>query len=255
MTDTPAPAGLASLNGLPPVIFVTGTDTGVGKTITTAALATALPGTVSVYKPTQTGVADGEPGDMDEVRRLSGVAAVSEGIRLLEPMAPVAAAGRQSAALPPLADHVRHIEQLATGSDHVLVEGAGGLLVELDDEGRTLADLAARVRNSGVGNAHEQISVSRGFGGGGSGVVVVCRSGLGTLNHTLLTLEALRTRSLAAAGLVIGSWPAEPSAVEEDNLRYLQNLDVPFLGAIPQDAAALHPARFQAGAREWFRLR
>lgn len=235
MTEAPALASLGSLTGLPPVIFVTGTDTGVGKTITTAALATALPGTVSVYKPAQTGVGDGEPGDMDEVRRLSGVAGVSEGIRLLEPMAPVAAAARQDAALPHFADHVRHIEQLAAGSDHVLVEGAGGLLVELDGEGRNLADLAALVDNFGV--------------------VVVCRSGLGTLNHTLLTLEAIKARNLTAAGLVIGSWPMEPSAVEADNLRYLQNLDVPFLGAIPQDAAGLHPTGFQAGAREWLRVR
>ncbi|WP_346768833.1 dethiobiotin synthase [Crystallibacter degradans] len=239
MTEAPTPSSQASLTGLPQVIFVTGTDTGVGKTITTAALATALPGTVSVYKPAQTGVGDGEPGDADEVRRLSGAARVTEGIRLLEPMAPVAAAARQGAALPSLANHVRHIEQLAAESDHVLVEGAGGLLVELDGEGRTLADLAAAMGNSDVG---------------GAGVVVVCRSGLGTLNHTLLTLEALETRNLAAAGLVIGSWPVEPSAVEEDNLRYLQSVDVPFLGAIPQDAAGLHPAKFQADARDWFRL-
>jgi len=235
VTEVPAAASPTGFAGLPPVIFVTGTDTGVGKTITTAALATALPGTVSVYKPAQTGVGDGEPGDADEVHRLSGVATASEGIRLLEPMAPVAAAARQDAALPPLADHVRHIKQLAAVSDHVLVEGAGGLLVELDGEGRTLADLAARVGNSGV--------------------VVVCRSGLGTLNHTLLTLEAIKARNLTAAGLVIGSWPRKPNAVEEDNLRYLQNLDAPFLGAIPQDSAALDPARFQAGAGDWFRLR
>jgi dethiobiotin synthetase len=255
VTKAPDWTSPASLTGLPPVIFVTGTDTGVGKTITTAALATALPGTVSVYKPAQTGVADGEPGDMDEVRRLSGMAGVSEGIRLLEPMAPVAAAARQDAALPFLADHVRHIEQLAAASDHVLVEGAGGLLVELDGEGRTLADLAARVENSGFGSANASSAASRSSGGCCAGVVVVCRSGLGTLNHTLLTLEAIKARNLTVAGLVMGSWPTEPSAVEEDNLRYLQNLDVPFLGAIPQDAAALHPAGFQTGAREWLRLR
>ncbi|MCW2134955.1 dethiobiotin synthase [Arthrobacter sp. VKM Ac-2550] len=250
MTKASDLTGSSGLSGLPQVIFVTGTDTGVGKTITTAALATALSGTVSVYKPAQTGVGDGEPADMDEVRRLSGVAKVSEGIRLLEPMAPVAAAARQGAALPSLPEHVRHIEQLAAGSDHVLVEGAGGLLVELDGGGSTLADLAAVVGNSDGGGAGHPSS-----GGCSSGVVVVCRSGLGTLNHTLLTLEALETRNLTAAGLVIGSWPAEPNLVEEDNLRFLQNLDVPFLGAIPQDAAALHPAGFQAGAREWLRLR
>ncbi|HEX2247369.1 MAG TPA: dethiobiotin synthase [Arthrobacter sp.] len=247
MTASPGLSKYPVLTGLPQVIFITGTDTGVGKTITTAALATAVPGTVSVYKPAQTGVANGEPGDADEVRRLSGVAGVSEGIRLLEPMAPVAAAARQGAALPSLGDHLRHIQRLAARSDHVLVEGAGGILVELDGDGRTLADLAAQMGNSRVGSSRDHS-----FGGGSSGVVVVCRSGLGTLNHTLLTLEALSSRNLAAAGLVIGSWPAEPSAVEQDNLRYLQNLDVPFLGTIPQGAGDLSPTRFQAAAGEWF---
>lgn len=209
---------------LPRIIFVTGTDTGVGKTRTTAALASVLSGhpegPVAVYKPAQTGVAPGEPGDIDEVRELSGVDRVSEGVRLLHPMAPHAAALREGAVLPRLDDHVRHIRTEAETAAHVLVEGAGGLLVELDDEGHTLADLAAQFPDN-------------------SATIVVARSGLGTLNHTLLTLEALRARKLRVAGLVIGCWPSDPDPVEADNLKFFYGLNTPLLGAVPEGTSLL----------------
>jgi len=232
---------------LPPLLFVTGTDTGVGKTITTAALAallsrpgpdgTGTPGAggregVAVYKPTQTGVLGGEPGDVDEVRRLAGVPEVFEGVRLKAPMAPPPAAALEGAALPSLAEHVARVKGLLRAHRHVLVEGAGGLLVELDGAGHTLADLA--------GAFPEQ-----------AGTVVVCRSGLGTLNHTQLTLEALGRRGLNVAGLVIGSWPEAPDEVELSNLKHLRGLPAPFLGAVPAGAPALPPAEFAAGAARW----
>jgi dethiobiotin synthase len=169
---------------------------------------------------------------VDEVQRLAGVRAVFEGIRLRAPMAPPPAAAREGAALPALADHTARINTLLHRYDHVLVEGAGGLLVELDDAGRTLADLAAAFP-------------------GRAGVVLVCRSGLGTLNHTLLTLEALDRRGLDVAGLVIGSWPAEPDEVELSNLAHLRRLDVPFLGKVPAGASALPREEFTAAARDW----
>ncbi|GAA3695633.1 dethiobiotin synthase [Arthrobacter ginkgonis] len=236
-------------SALPPLLFVTGTDTGVGKTITTAALAALLSrsgphgpgdsgpheptaGAVAVYKPTQTGVLGDEPGDMDEVRRLAGVPEVFEGVRLKAPMAPPPAAALEGAALPPLAEHVARIEGLARDHRHVLVEGAGGLLVELDGAGHTLADLAAAFPER-------------------AGTVVVCRSGLGTLNHTQLTLEALGRRGLHVAGLVIGSWPEDPDQVELSNREHLRGLPVPFLGAVPAGASALAPAEFAAGAAGW----
>lgn len=230
------------LASLPPLLFVTGTDTGVGKTMTTAALAAVLsrpgpeggrsPRTAAVYKPTQTGVIGHEPGDMDEVRHLAGIPAVFEGIRLKAPMAPPPAAALEGAVLPTLAEHRARIEELARDYDQVIVEGAGGLLVELDAGGHTLADLAAAFPER-------------------SGTVLVCRSGLGTLNHTQLTLEALDRRGLAVAGLVIGSWPAEPDEVELSNLEYLRGLGVPFLGLLPAGASSLPPAGFVAGARGW----
>ncbi|PYI38143.1 dethiobiotin synthase [Arthrobacter psychrolactophilus] len=219
---------------LPAVVLVTGTDTDVGKTLTTAALAAALQAdgaSVAVYKPVQTGVAAGDGGDMGEVRRLAGTRDCLEGARLALPMAPVAAAFRESTTLPALAVHVATVQSLAAGHDHVLVEGAGGLLVELDHDGNTIADLALALPDSAV--------------------VVVCRSGLGTLNHTLLTLEALGARGLNAAGLVIGAWPHEPGAVELDNEEFLSRLAVPLLGCLPEQASLLPGQHFLASAPEW----
>ncbi|WP_125613272.1 dethiobiotin synthase [Specibacter cremeus] len=219
---------------LPAVTFITGTDTDVGKTVTTAALAAVLSAggsRVAVYKPAQTGVGPADPGDMGEVRRLAGVTSVHEGVRLREPMAPAAAATAERAALPPLAWHVARIRALAAAHDTVLVEGAGGLLVALDGAGHTIADLAAHFPDAAT--------------------VVVCRSALGTLNHTLLTLEALRTRGLRVGGVVVGAWPARPSAVERSNLAHFNSLDVPVLGRLPEHAARLPPGDFRHRSRSW----
>ena len=221
----------------PGIIFVTGTDTDVGKTVATAALAVALAAagaTVAVYKPTQTGVPSGGRGDMDEVARLSGNAGVHEGIRLSDPMAPAAAALRERRRLPSLQAHVEKILDLAANHDHVLVEGAGGLLVELDGAGNTLANLAAAVEH------HETTSV-----------VLVCRSSLGTLNHTQLTLEALHCRGLPTPKLLIGSWPAAPSDIDLSNRQCLESMASDFIGALPEGAAALSPAIFRRMAIDW----
>ena len=194
------------------VLVITGTDTGVGKTIATAALAVARPDS-AVYKPVQAGTEDGE-GDIDVVRRLTGHTAVHEGIRLPHPMAPVAAVARAGVRLPPLRHHVDAVRHLHAQHDDVLVEGAGGLLVELDHDGHTLADLALALA---------------------APVVVVCRSGLGTLNHTALTIEALTRRGITVAGLVIGSWPHRPTEIDVSNRARLEQL-APLLGALPAGA-------------------
>lgn len=222
------------MHALPTVVLVTGTDTDVGKTITTAALAAALSThgrTVAVYKPTQAGSVDGE-GDIDVVRRLSGLGDVHEGVRLLHPMAPVAAAARAHVTLPSLHDHAATIEQLAATHDHVLVEGAGGLLVSLDEDGHTVADITTAVAPA-------------------CAAVVVSRSTLGTLNHTELTLEALDRRGIPIAGVLIGSWPQQPTEIDISNRRYLVEHRVPLLGAIPAGAGNLSPAEFRASAAGW----
>ncbi|KAA9373585.1 MULTISPECIES: dethiobiotin synthase [Microbispora] len=214
------------------VLVVTGTDTGVGKTVVTAALAAlavARGATAAVVKPAQTGVAAGEAGDLDEVIRLSGVTSTFEMARYPDPLSPAAAA--RVSGLPPLslAAAAARIGELAESHRLVLVEGAGGLLVRYDEEGGTLADLARRLHAS---------------------VLVVARAGLGTLNHTALTLEAMAGRGLDLAGVVIGSWPAAPGLADRSNVADLEMLAArPLSGALPEGAGSLGPEAFARVAR------
>ena len=217
---------------LPRVVVVTGTDTDVGKTVVTAALVATLRAAglgVAAYKPTQTGVAPGEPGDMAEVARLTG-ASTREGVRLRAPMAPRPAGALERTTLPTLEEHVSVVRELGRAHDHVVVEGAGGLLVELTDTGETLADLARVL---------------------GGGAVLVARSALGTLNHTMLTREALSRRGIGQLGVVIGGWPDEPTVIETTNRDYLAALPERLLGAVPWGAPALPPEAFRASAPAW----
>jgi len=223
----------------PALVLVTGTGTGVGKTVATAALA-ACAGragrSVAVVKPVQTGVPDGLPGDAAEVARLTGLplGAVREHLRLPEPLAPQAAAARAGVRLPPLAEHAQRVRELAGDRDLVLVEGAGGLLVRLDSGGATLADLGRMLR-----------PLLR-------GVVVVVAAGLGALNHSELTVEALAARDLPVLGLVIGSWPADPGPAELGNLADLPRLcGVPLLGILPEGAGARDARAFTGSAPSW----
>ena len=219
------------------VLFVTGTDTGVGKTVVTAALAVARAaagGSPYVIKPAQTGVGADEPGDLEEVRRLAPGVPGHEGVRLREPLAPDTAARLEGVDLPGLA--ATRDAVVAAADDHdVLVEGAGGILVSLGNHWNLL-DLAQSVVHAGVA----------------AGFVVVARPGLGTLNHTALTVQAIQQRSLWVHGIVIGAWPAEPDLAAEQNL-----LDLPILtglsvlGRIPDGAGALAPDEFAAGVPEW----
>ncbi|MFD7495389.1 dethiobiotin synthase [Streptomyces sp. NPDC059832] len=215
------------------VLVVTGTGTEIGKTVVTAAVAAACPDRrVAVLKPAQTGLAPGEPGDAAEVARLAGghVTAV-ELARFPEPLAPATAARR--AGLPPVRPYeiADAAQKLATEHDLVLIEGAGGLLVRFDDEGSTLAD-AARLLAAPV--------------------LVVTPAGLGTLNTTALTSEALRSRGLECLGVVVGSMPAEPDLAARCNLADLPVVaGAPLLGAVPAGAGSLDPADFRVRARSW----
>lgn len=181
--------------------------------------------TVAVVKPAQTGVADGEPGDLTEVRRLAGAVHTAELARYPHPLSPEAAA--RAAGLPPLGHGraVTAIRALAASHDTVVVEGAGGLLVRYAPDGWTLADLASALHVP---------------------VVLVTGAALGTLNHTALTLEALGSRGLTLAGLVIGSWPAQPGITERNNLLDLETLlGGPLSGALPAGAGRLDGASFR----------
>jgi dethiobiotin synthetase len=209
------------------ILVVSGTGTGVGKTVVTAALAAlgrARGETVAVVKPAQTGARPGDAGDLDEVRRLAGVTDLHELARFPDPLSPEAAALAAGAAPADLRRAADYIGALAATRDRVLVEGAGGLLVRYDPAGRTIADLASML---------------------GAPVLVVTAAGLGTLNHTALTLEALATRGLATAGVVIGSWPAQPGLAERSNLVDLAGV---LTGSMPAGAGQLSRADFRTVA-------
>ncbi len=211
------------------ILVVTGTGTGVGKTVVTAAVAALAPGRVAVLKPAQTGVGPGEPGDLAAVARLVPGVTTRELAHYPEPLAPATAARRSGRpAVPPEAVVTAALE-LAADHDLVLVEGAGGLLVRFDDEGGTLADVAAKLA---------------------APVLVVAAAGLGTLNHTELTVAELRRRGLTCRGVVVGAWPAEPDLAARCNLVDLPAVTgVPLLGAVPDGAGGLDPAAFARRAR------
>ncbi|MYS10703.1 AAA family ATPase, partial [Streptomyces sp. SID6041] len=100
-----------------------------------------------------------------------------------------------------------------------------------DEDGGTLADAAALL---------------------GAPVLTVVPAGLGTLNSTALTAEALRARGIAQLGVVIGSWPDAPDLAMRCNLADLpREADAPLLGAVPEGSGALDPADFRAAAADW----
>jgi dethiobiotin synthetase len=221
------------------ILLITGTGTGVGKTVVTAAiaaLARAARRNVAVVKLAQTGVHDG-PGsdtpDLETITRLSGVTDTHELARFPDPLSPEAAA--RVSGLPPV-DFTRAravVASLAAARDLVLVEGAGGLLVRYDAEGATIADLATVLNGQGLA----------------APALVVTGAGLGTLNHTALTIEALRARKVAEAGIVVGSWPRDPGLAERENLADLEVVaGAPLAGALPAGAGALDRQAFLAVA-------
>ena len=210
-------------------VFVTGTDTGVGKTIVTAALARRLSDAgvkTVIFKPFQTGAADGDD-DAGLSGQLSGVDAVND-VVLAEPLAPSVAAERAGMTID--VDAVRRrFEKLQGDYEAVIVEGAGGLLVPIVD-GYTMADFACELRLP---------------------VVVVARPALGTLNHTALTIEVAQARGLEIEGIVVSGFPALPTVAEETNLIELEKLTgINVVAVIPQ-LERIEPSAFDDVER-WF---
>ncbi len=206
--------------------FVTGTDTGVGKTRATATIARALAGLgrpPRVLKAVQTGLPAGAPGDAAEVGVLAGVEA-SELVRFALPADPFSAALAAGAIPLGAADLARRVDGF-TGD--LLVEGAGGLLVPLNAD-ETLADFAIAAR---------------------LGAILVVGLRLGCMNHALLTLEAAARRSLAVLGTLLVACDAPPDAgYLADVERVLQGKtkilgilphESPSASALERDAAAL----------------
>lgn len=210
------------------MLVITGTSTGVGKTIVTAAIATlalARHQRVAVVKPVQTGIGPAATGDLAEITRLSGCTDVHELYRFADPLAPEAAARLAEQSYPQRGRIVEFVAGLAADRDLVLVEGAGGLLVRFDDAGTTLADVAGDL---------------------GAPVLLVADPALGTLNHTALTLEALAHRGLQCAGIVLGSWPQHADLACRSNLIDLPRISgQPLRGAINAGAGQLDADAFR----------
>jgi dethiobiotin synthetase len=201
-------------------VFVTGTDTGVGKTVTCAALLCRLAHDerVRYWKPIQTGIEQDD--DTASVRRLSGCGArgvLDAGVRLTRPLSPHAAARLSGVRID--IENVANAVGALPLADRWIVEGAGGVLVPLNDA-QLMVDLMTRL---------------------GTQVVVVARSTLGTINHTLLTLEALRARSLEVAGVVmVGDRHQENRQAIEHFGGVAVLGEIPFL--MPLNAATLRQA-------------
>lgn len=188
-------------------LAVTGTDTGIGKTIIAAALAGHLG--VPYWKPVQAGLDDGT--DRETVAALTGQTVLPEAYRLTTPCSPHQAAAIDGVTIDP--------EKLVLPDGSLVIEGAGGVLVPLSED-LLYADLFARW---------------------GLPVVLVARTELGTINHSLLSLEALRSRDVPVAGIAfVGDENAETERVicAIGKVRRLGRL--PWLD--PLDAASLRAA-------------
>jgi dethiobiotin synthetase len=203
-------------------LFVTGTDTGVGKTFVTTALARGLRAAgidVGVMKPIETGVPPDGPEDARALRRAAAVDDPLElvcPVRFALPASPEAAARAESRTVP-LAAIRDAYATLAGRHAFMLVEGAGGLLVPIDGA----IDMADLARSLGLP------------------ILLVARANLGTVNHTRLSLEAAERRGLEVFGVVLSH--ATPTLPEGDrrNLEGLrERLGERLLAELPHRAAA-----------------
>lgn len=208
-------------------VFVTATDTGVGKTVVAAAIAAALHARgerVAAFKPVVTGT--DKPADPDwppdDVLLAAAAGTTPDAVtpyRFGPPVSPHLAAQLAGTPLDPAALRAAFGERTAH-ADAVVVEGVGGLLVPLTPD-YLVRDFARDL---------------------GLPLVVAARPGLGTINHTLLTLEAARAAGLTVAGVVLTPWPERPTTMEADNratIARLGEIDIATLPPLPHADPAL----------------
>ena len=221
-------------------LFVTGTDTGVGKTVVAAAILAALRQRgerVSAFKPVLTGTDEPPdaawPPDDALLARAAGMRSQDVApARFGPPVSPHLAAALAGAPLDPAARRGAFAGRAAE-ADVVIAEGVGGLLVPLAPD-YLVRDLARDL---------------------GLPLVIAARPGLGTINHTLLTLKAARGAGLTVAGVVLTPWPDEPSAMEDDNratIARLGDIEVASLPRMPRaDVALLAAAGAELPLERW----
>jgi dethiobiotin synthetase len=207
-----------------PGFFITGTDTGVGKTVIAGAIANWFRrrgARVGVCKPAATGCERRREGLVSEdAEFLAACADSSHPLdlicpqRFIEPLAPAVAAERAGARLD--WDSInRSLQLISHDSDTMIVEGVGGLMVPMDEK-------------------HTVLDVIKWLG---LHVIIVARPALGTINHTLLTAQVLRANGIRPAGVVINRYPAEhPGIAEETNTRAIEKWGkVPVLCVVPDE--------------------
>jgi dethiobiotin synthase len=211
------------------IIFITGTDTGVGKTVITAALLRSLLDrgiNAAAFKPVQTGCGQGDD-DVQWVRAMAGVdedRAIRQLYRLALPASPHLAA-REEGVVFDVERMIATIQELSKKHDTLLVEGAGGLLVPLDDR-QTILDLI-------IATSAE--------------VLLVARNALGTLNHTGLSLRELLHNTISIARVVVNEVTEarsdEEKIIRTDNIERIRSMAhpaevtaIPFQPRLDQEA-------------------
>jgi dethiobiotin synthetase len=218
-------------------LFVTGTDTGVGKTVLSAALVAAIAAAgepVRAYKPIVTGL-DEPPGalpaDHELLAQMADMTPEQVAPRRYGPaVSPHLATSMAGEAVDPAA-LIAQAQTLAQAGT-LIVEGVGGLLVPLSED-FTVRDLAAALSLP---------------------LLIAARPGLGTINHTLLTLQAARSGGLEVRAVVLTPWPRTPSAIEQSNRETITRLGAVEVATLPPVAQPVLSALATAGdALPWRR--
>lgn len=199
-------------------LFVTGTDTEVGKTVVAAALAAALRADgveVGAFKPVVTGTdepTDGKPRDHELLAQCAGMEAKDVTPYTFGPaVSPHLAAELAETTIDPI-NLVGTARRNAAGGRTLVAEGVGGFLVPITLDGYLVRDLARQLQLP---------------------VVVAARPGLGTINHTLLTVESVRATGLRVAGVVITPWPDAPTQMQRSNLNTIAVLGETDVATLP----------------------
>ena len=218
---------------LPKALFITGTDTGVGKTVVTAALASLLEKKglkVGVIKPFQTGTELEGLGDAEFIygflEKDYDLSEVSP-CRFRAPLSPYRAAMLEGAAVP-LQYVLNHVGDYISRHDITLVEGAGGICVPVTSD-YMMADLAFDLNAS---------------------LIIVARPGLGTLNHTALSIQYAERKDVRVLGIVINGFPESPDIASKTNPAVLREVFsanllgvLPFLSGIEVESGAFSGLR------------
>ena len=222
-------------------LFVTGTDTGAGKSVVAAAVCAALAAgghRVAAFKPVVTGLDEpaggGWPADHELLARVAngGQAPAEVAPRRFGPAVSPHLAAELAGETLTLAELEPAARAAAARADLLVAEGVGGLLVPLAADG-SVRDLAVAL---------------------GLPLVVAARPGLGTINHTLLTLEAARAAGLPVAAVVLTPWPEEPSVMERSNRATIERLgavEVATLARTMPDPQALAAAAGPLRPERW----